>query len=274
MSTLVEPWQFAFMQRALVAVLLIALACGPIGALVSLRRLAYAGESLGHALVPGAAAAVALGVAAGLGAAAGALVAALAVALLLRARGEREDVAVALVFSVALAGGVILLALTAPPQRAVAVLFGDVLTVARGEILPLAVAAVVLAVAVAAGWRSAAIALFDRSWAVTAGVRVGLIDLGILVGAALALTTALPALGALLGTALLVGPAAILRPWVRGVGPLLVAAPLIGALVGVTGLVVSYHTGLAAGPAVAVGLSGLFLASWLAAGLRPAPRAR
>lgn len=268
MSALVEPWEFAFMQRALVAVLLIALACGPIGALVSLRRLAYAGESLGHVLVPGAAAAVALGVAAGLGAAAGALVAALAVALLLRARGEREDVAVALVFSVALAGGVILLALIAPPQRALAVLFGDVLTVAAGEIAPLAAAAAVLTIAVTAGWRSAAVALFDRSWALAAGMRVGLVDVGILVGAALALTAALPALGALLGTALLIGPAAILRPWVRGIGPLLVAAPLIGALVGVAGLVVSYNTGLAAGPTIAVGLAGLFLASWSAAGLR------
>lgn len=44
MSALVEPWEFAFMQRALVAVLLVALVCGPVGALVSLRRLAYAGE--------------------------------------------------------------------------------------------------------------------------------------------------------------------------------------------------------------------------------------
>ncbi|MFM7553464.1 MAG: metal ABC transporter permease, partial [Actinomycetota bacterium] len=68
--------------------------------------------------------------------------------------------------------------------------------------------------------------------------------------------------------------AAILRPWVRSVGPLLVAAPLIGAVVGAAGLVVSYHTGLAAGPAVAVGLAGLFLVSWLAAGLRPPASAR
>lgn len=267
-EALVEPWRFGFMQRALLEVLLIAIVCGPIGVLLSLRRLAYAGESLGHALVPGAAAFAALGLAAGWGALVGAVVAALAVAWLVRRSGAREDVAVALVFSVALAAGVMILTLFTPPQRATAVLFGDLLAVDRGDLLAAIGGAVILTAVVAGIVRAATIVAFDPTWARVAGVRVGVIDVVVLLGAAVALGIALRGLGALLGLALLLAPMAVLRPWVRRVRALLLLSAPIGALGGVVGLYLSYFVGLAAGPTIASVLLIGFLGSRVVAAVR------
>jgi ABC-type Mn2+/Zn2+ transport system permease subunit len=262
---LLEPWSYGFMQRALFEVLLIALACGPIGALLTLRRLAYAGESLGHALVPGVAVALAVGLAGGWGALVGALVAAVAVALLIRRSGAYEDVAIALVFAVGLAGGVVLLVLTAPPQRATAVLFGDLLAADRLDLAGAVLVAAVLTGLVIGGGRWATLAIFDPAWARTIGLRTGAVDVVLLVAAAFALVVALRGLGALLGLALLLGPAAILRPWVRRVGPLLLLTAPVGALAGLAGLLLSYHAGLATGPAIATILLVGFLSTRAAA---------
>lgn len=265
---LFEPWSYGFMQRALLEVVLIALACGPIGALLTMRRLAYAGESLGHALVPGVAVALAVGLAGGWGALFGALVAAVAVAVLIRRSDAYEDVAIALVFSVGLAGGVVLLTLTAPPQRATAVLFGDLLAVGRLDLIAAAVVGVALAVLLVGGSRWVTLAVFDPAWARTVGLRTGAVDLAILIGAAIALVVALRGLGALLGLALLLAPAAILRPWVQRVAPLLLLAAPVGALAGLAGLLLSYHVGVAAGPAIATILLAAFLASRVAISTR------
>jgi zinc/manganese transport system permease protein len=265
---LLDPWRYGFMQRGLLEVVLIAVACGPIGALLTLRRLAYAGESLGHALVPGVAVALAVGAAAGWGAIVGALAAALAVASLIRRSPAREDVAIALVFSVALAGGVVLLTLTAPPQRATAVLFGDLLAVSRGDLAAAALVAGALSVLLVGGARWATAAIFDPQWARATGLRTGVVDVALLVAAALALVVALRGLGALLGLALLLAPAAALRPWIERVPVLLALSAPLGAIAGVAGLLASYHLGAAAGPAVAVILLAAFLCSRAAARVR------
>lgn len=258
---LVDPWSYAFMRRALLEVVLIALACGPVGALLMLRRLAYAGESLGHALVPGVALALAAGVGAFGGALAGAIVAALAIAWMVARAPGREDAVVALAFSVALAGGVVILAVAVPPQRATAVLFGDLLAVDRRDVVLGAIVAVALTVLLVGAWRSIAVAAFDPTWSRSAGLRIGILDGVLLLAAAIALVITLQGLGALLGLALLLAPAATLRPWIDRVTPLLLLTAPLGAVAGVIGLLLSYHQGIAAGPAVATVLFVAFLVS-------------
>ena len=256
-----EPWQYSFMQRALLEVVLIALAASTIGVLLTLRRLAYAGESLGHALVPGAAVFVAIGLPGDVGATIGAITAAIAVAWLVRREEAREDVAVALVFAVALAVGVAILSITAPAQRVLAILLGDVLAVDRADLIAAAAVGAIIIAAVVGGQRVAVTAAFDPAWSRVAGIRPGVADVALLIGTALALGASLRGLGALLSVALLLGPAAIARPWVTRTPPLLIAAPLIGSVLSIAGLLLSYHAGLAAGPAIATLIAGCFLLS-------------
>src|ERR1044072_2902034 len=53
---IIEPFaDFAFMRRALVASLALAMGCGPVGVLLVLRRMSLIGDAMSHAVLPGAA---------------------------------------------------------------------------------------------------------------------------------------------------------------------------------------------------------------------------
>ena len=65
MGWLTDPFQDGFTQRALLEVLVLALACGPLGVWILLYRQSYAAESLSHGMLPGLVLSDLLGIAAG-----------------------------------------------------------------------------------------------------------------------------------------------------------------------------------------------------------------
>ncbi len=131
---LLDPFSSALMQRALIEVLVIAIACGPLGVWVLLYRQSYAAESISHAMLPGLVVASLAGASLLLGAAAGVLVAAVAIALAGRDERLGGDVGVAVAIS-ALSGLGALLALSPDvPARLGELLFGDLLGVTGTDI--------------------------------------------------------------------------------------------------------------------------------------------
>jgi len=259
MDAVLEPFSHAFMQRALGEALLMGLVCGLLGTFVVLRDLAYTGESMSHTLVPGAAVAIAVGLPVLGGALVGGVAAAVAIALLLRRPDVEEDVAVGVVFSGAFAGGVILLSIRGTPQDLDSLLFGSLLAVERQDLLIGGLAALAVAVAVLLLSRRLVLAAFDRPWADAVGLRPGLLDVVLVVGLALALVAALRGVGTLLVLSLLVAPAATARLVSRRVTSMLLVSPALGMAAGVVGLELSYHRGVAAGPAVALTAAGAFV---------------
>ena len=274
MDGLLEPFSLAFMQRALAEALLMGLVCGLLGAFVVLRDLAYTGESMSHTLVPGAAVAVASGLPVLGGALVGGLVAAGAVALLLRRADVGEDVAVGVVFSGAFATGVILISLRGTPQDLDSLLFGSLLAVERSDLVVGGLAALGVTAAVLVLSRRLVVAAFDRPWAEAVGLRPGLLDVVLVVGLALALVAALRGVGTLLVLSLLVAPAATARLVSRRVTTMLVLSPALAMTAGLVGLELSYHRGIAAGPAVALSAVAAFalVAAGVAARRRVRPR--
>ncbi len=268
MDGLVEPFTHAFMQRALVEALLMGLVCGLLGAFVVLRDLAYTGESMSHTLVPGAAVALALGLPVLGGALVGAIVAAVAIALLLRGSDVGEDVAVGVVFSGAFAVGVIVISTRGTPQDLDSLLFGSLLAVERQDLLIGGVAALVVALGVLVLRGRLVVAGFDRPWAEAVGLRPALLDVVLVVGLALALVAALRGVGTLLVLGLLVAPAATARLVSRRVTTMLLLSPALGMASGVVGLELSYHRGVAAGPAVALTAVAVFVGVGAVRGLR------
>jgi manganese/iron transport system permease protein len=269
MDAVIEPFQYAFMQRALAEAVLMGVVCGLLGAFVVLRGLTYTGESLSHTLVPGAAIALVAGFSIMLGALAAALVAVVAIATLLRRPDVGEETAVAVVFSGSFAAGVILVSARGTPKDLESFLFGSILGVEPGDLLvgAAAAAAVVLVCAICAR-RFVAVA-FDRSFASTVGLRPFLLDLALLVALACALTVALRGVGTLLVLALLVAPAATARVLVQRVWHMLWLAPLVAVLCGFLGLELSYHAGIAAGAAIALAALGSFALAALATMIKP-----
>ncbi|MEI6873101.1 MAG: metal ABC transporter permease, partial [Verrucomicrobiota bacterium] len=212
MDWLFEPFQHAFMQRALVACILIGFLNGFIGGFVMLRRMALMADSLSHSLLPGLAVGVLLFGLAPMGLFFGALSAALVVALgaQLLARGARvkEDTALAILYTGAFSSGVVLLSFVKVRVSLMHYLFGNILGVSNQDLwLAYGVALVVLPLLVAAE-RPLQLLLFDAAVARSQGVPVTLLNTGLVVALVLTMLSSLQAVGVILLLGLLIAPAA------------------------------------------------------------------
>lgn len=207
-----EPFQLPFVQRALVELLLLAVASGTLGCWIVLRGLAFPAHGAAAAAFPGIVLADGLGFAATLGGFGAALLFALAVGRLGGRDRDRDDTLTALVLVAALALGIVLASDVFHSAASVeSLLFGSLLAIAPSDVrLAGAVALVVLAAGWLLGGRWLATG-FDAGSARALGVRSALPEALLLALVALAAVATLTAVGALLATALLVVPAATTR---------------------------------------------------------------
>ena len=265
MAGLIDPFRAGFLRDALAEAVLTGIACGLLGSLVIVRGMTYLGESMSHMLLPGAAIAVALGAAPNLGGLAAGLVCAAAISWAARRDAVGEDAAIGVVYTGALATGVIVLYRHGTPQDLDSLLFGDVLAADAGDVRFAAVVVVLLLAGLAASGRGLALTAFDAGFARAVGARVGLLDLALAGALAATLAVALQGVGTLLVLALLIAPAAAARVLAPSFGAMLTIAPALAALASVIGIEVSYHASLAAGASIALAAIGLFLLALAAA---------
>lgn len=250
-----------FMQRALAEVVILALACGPLGVWVLLYRQSYAAESLSHAMLPGLVVASLAGASLLLGAAAGILGAAVAIALAQRRLGGDVGVAVAIA---SLFGLGALLALSPDvPARLGELLFGDLLGVTGGDLVEAAVLAAGVLVALGLAHRRLALSVFDRAAATSLGARPARWELVLLALLAVCTVAAVRGLGNLLVVALILAPAAAALNLAGRLPAALGLAAALAALAGVLGLFASYQWDVAAGASVALAAVLVFVLSLL-----------
>jgi ABC-type Mn2+/Zn2+ transport system permease subunit len=252
LAWLTDPLASPVVQRALAEVLLLAVACGPLGVWVLLYRDAYAAESLSHGMLPGLVLAALAGAPLVLGATAGVLVAAAGIALVGRDQRLGSEVGVAVVVSTLLGlGGMLALAPAAPPRLA-ELLFGDLLGVDGADLVLAGVLAVAVALALAGGYRSLALAGFDRTSARALGAPPLRWELALLALLAVTTVAAVQGLGNLLLVALVLAPGAAALRVCRRLPAALALAAGLAALAGIAGLLLSFHLQIAAGAAVAL----------------------
>lgn len=251
MDWLLEPLRYEFMLRGLLASLLVGLVCSVIGAYVVLRSMAYLGDALAHAILPGVAVAYLLKADLLLGA----LIAAVLVALLIGAVSRqgliKEDTAIGIFFAAALALGVLLISTV----RTFAVdlthiLFGNVLAVSSTDLLLIAGLAAIVFAAIALLYRPFLVISFDTVLATTLRWPVGLLRAAMLVLLALTIVIALQTVGVALSAAMLVTPAATAYLLTRRLPAMMAVSALIGALSSLIGLYLSYYLNVASGAAV------------------------
>ena len=246
--------------------------CGALGFWVLSERLAYAGESLSHGLLPGPVLAALAGAPLILGAAGGALVAAGLIALAARDPrvGPDTGTAVAVTGLVGL-GSLLALAPDAPP-RLEELLFGDPLGATDGDIAAAAVLLVGGGLILAALNRALAATSFDPVGAGALGIRPTAVRLTLLALMAAAIAIAFEGLGALLVLAVLVGPPIAVRRFVRTPQQAMVAGALTAAVAGTAGIQLSAALGTAAGASVALVLCAAAALGALVPRRAPRPR--
>jgi zinc/manganese transport system permease protein len=252
---LIAPFaDYEFMRRALVGAIALALSGSPLGVFLILRRMSLAGDALSHAILPGAA----LGyLACGLSLPAmtfGGLVAGLAVAVVASAAARftalREDASLAAFYLVSLALGVALVSLKGSNIDLLHVLFGSALSLDDGTLIFLAATASFTLAALALLYRALALDTLDPLFARRVGLLGETLPFAFLALVVLNLVAGFHALGTLMAVGVIMLPAASARLWTQDLGAALALAAAIGAASSYFGLVLSFRSGLPAGPVI------------------------
>jgi manganese/iron transport system permease protein len=272
MDFLIDPFEAEFVRTGAIAAAIVGVLCGVVGCYVVLRGMALMADSLAHGVLPGVAVAFALTAEAGgadadqlaitLGALAAGLVTAVATSLVLRRSRLREETAAGVVFVFMLALGV---AITSRVEGysvdLTAFLFGDVLGVESGEIVPAAIVTAAVLALVAVLYRPFLLLSFDRQRAAALGLPVDALHMLMLVVLALAVVVGFRVVGALLVLGLLIAPPAAAALLTRRLPAMMAVSAAIAAASAPLGLLISWHLDIAAGPAIVLVSVAAFVAA-------------
>lgn len=267
---LAEPLHYSFMRTGLAAAVLTGITCGTLGVYVVLRRVAYIGHALTHASLPGLALAYLFGRSPFGGALAADAATAAGIGWIARGDAVNEDTAIGVISNTMFALGLLVMAGAKTYRDLAGMLFGQILGVTPADLAWMAAAAAVVLISLALLHKEWALATLDPGHARMIGLPVEALRTGFLVLLALAVATAVQAVGAVLTGALLIAPPAAARLLTRRLPGMMALSALIAAGCGAGGLYLSYYFSIPSGAAIVL----LSAAAFAAARLSHAARRR
>lgn len=261
---LIEPLTYAFMQRGLVAAILVGILCSVIGCYVVLRGMAFMGDALAHAILPGIAISYLLKGNLFIGALLAAMVVALSIGFLSRRSAIKEDTAIGILFSAALSLGVALISTIRTYAVDLShILFGNILGVSSSDLLFIALVSAIVLLIILVLYRPFLVFSFDPILAATMRLPVNLLHNLMLLLIALTVVVSLQTVGIGLVAALLVTPAATAYLISRRLPVMIFYSVLFGVLSSLLGLYLSYYINIASGAAIVLVATAIFLVVFL-----------
>ncbi|MEU1078093.1 MULTISPECIES: metal ABC transporter permease [unclassified Streptomyces] len=257
-----EILQTAFMQRALIAAVLVGITAPAVGIYLVQRRQALMGDGIGHVAMTGVGLGFLLNTSPVWMATLVSVLGAVTMELI-RAYGKtRGDIALAMLFYGGMAGGVLLVNLSDTGSNAnlSSYLFGSLSTVSDSDVTSICVLAAFV-VLVTVGLRRQLFAVSqDEEFARVTGLPVRALNLLVAVTAAITVTVAMRAVGLLLVSALMVVPVAAAQQVSRSFAVTFVLAVVIGTTVTLAGTVTSYYQDVPPGATIVLLAIGAFIA--------------
>lgn len=268
---LFEPLQYAFMQRALIGSVLVAMVCATVGVLVVLRGLAFLGDAVAHAAFPGIVIAFLLKIDLIIGGMVAAVLAAVSMGALSRRGTVREDTAIGVVFAGMFALGIVLFSqIRTYTGDLLGVLLGNVLGITTGQLILGGITAAVVVVVLRLWWREFLFVSFDPVGAQAAGLHVARYDTVLLALIGLTVAVTVQLVGIVLVVAMLVTPAATARLLARDMRTLVILSVAAAVIASVAGMWLSYFVNAASGGTIVLVATAEFGLAWLATQLRGA----
>jgi len=267
LEVLLEPFSYAFMVRGMAAALMVGVVCATVGTYIVLRGMAFFGDALAHAILPG----VAVGYLVGGGAReplfwwslVTAIAASIGIGAISKGAQLREDTAIGIVFAGMFALGIALISTVRDYTADLAhFLFGDVLGVSAGDLYLIAIFGGLILLVVFLFYKEFLVLSFDPLLAATLRLPVHLVETMLLVLTALAVVVSLQTVGVALMVAMLVTPAATAYLLTRRLPSMMALGALIASLSGVIGLYLSYYISIASGAAIVLTSTVFFLIAW------------
>ncbi|NLE75612.1 MAG: metal ABC transporter permease [Chloroflexi bacterium] len=261
---LVEPLRYPFMVRGLLASLMVGTLCAVVGSYVVLRGMAFFGDALAHAILPGVAVAYLFGVNLFWGALGMGLLTALGIGYLSRQGQVKEDTAIGVVFAASFALGVALLSTVQSYSVDLThILFGNVLGVSATDLWLTGGLGAIILLVVLLFYKELLVVSFDPILASTMRLPLHALNYLLLLLIALAVVVSLQTVGVALMVAMLVTPAASAYLLTRRLWHMMVVGAAVGALSSVAGLYLSYYVNIASGSAVVLVCTGFFVLAFL-----------
>ena len=246
-----DPYQFEFMRRALLVLLIVSVVGGVVGTFVVHKGLAFSGDALAHSTLAGVAIAFVNGANVGLGALIAAVTTALAIGWTQRRGRVSYDTAIGVLFVAMFSLGILVISRrTSYTPDLFSFVFGNILGVSQADLLGAAVLGAGTLLFVVAFRRELIMVAYDPSTAATVGVPVRFFQYALLVLIAVAVVVALKAIGIVLVNAMLIVPAATASLLVRRIEQMMPMAVGLAAAASVIGLHLSFHTNVATSPAI------------------------
>lgn len=275
MGPFIDPFlDNGFMLRALLAGVLVSIACSVVGTFVVLRGLAFIGDALAHGVLPGIAAALLIGLPGIVGAAAGALAMIGGVTLITSRSRLSSDTAIGLLFVSMLALGVVIVSRSNTfTGDLVTILFGQVLGTSVGSLVIQVIATAVVVVVAGICARPFLLLSFDPEQADVAGFPSRRYHAIMLLLVALTVVVSFQTVGTLLVFGMLLAPASTGALLAHRVSTMMLIACVVGALSCYVGLLLSYWLDLAGGASMVLVATCVFFVVFVSVSWREARRA-
>jgi manganese/iron transport system permease protein len=266
MDFLLAPLAYEFMQRGLLASLMVGVLCAVVGCYVVLRSMAFLGDALAHAIMPGVAIAYLLKGDLLIGALVAAILVALGIGWLSRQGTLKEDTAIGILFAGALALGVALIStIQTYALDLTHILFGNVLGVSVNDLWLTALLGMIVLTTIVLLYKEFLVISFDPVLAATLRLPTELLRNVLLILLALTIVVSLQTVGVGLVAAMLVTPGATAYLLTRRLPMMMLIAASIGAFSSVAGLYASFYINVASGAAVVLIATAIFLVAFLLA---------
>jgi ABC-type Mn2+/Zn2+ transport system permease subunit len=263
-----NPLSHAFMVRGLVAVITVGVVCATVGTYVVLRGMAFFGDALAHAILPGVAVGYLIG-----GGARGplfwwamltAVLVSVGIGALSKGQQLKEDTAIGVIFAGMFALGIALISTV----RSYTVdlthfLFGDVLGVSQSDLWLTAGFGGLVVLTIGAFYKEFMVLSFDPVLAATMRLPSGLLHYLLLLLIAITIVVSLQTVGVALMVAMLVTPAATAYLLTRRLPTMMLTGAAVGALSAVIGLYLSFYVNVASGATIVLVCTALFILAFL-----------
>lgn len=261
-----EPFQFAFMQSALLIALVVAIPCALLSVFLVLKGWALMGDAMSHAVFPGIVLAWMLGIPLAIGAFVAGLFCAVASGFLQDNSRIKQDTVLGIVFSGMFAVGLILYIAVKPEVHLDHILFGDMLGITRADIIQTLIIAALIVAVIALKWRDLMLFSFDPQQAQVCGLPARLMHYGLLCMVSLTIVATLKAVGIILSISLLIAQGAIAVLLTTRFSHALLIAVLVSVLVSLSGVYLSFFLDSAPAPTIVVLFALVFIVAMIVSG--------
>lgn len=250
---------YDFLQKALITSVMVGIISGIIGSFIVLRGMSLMGDAISHAVLPGVAISYMLGISYFYGAVVAGVLAAIGMGAISQNSRIKTDASIGIVFSAALALGIILITKAQSATDLTKILFGNVLHVRTSDMWLTAAISVLVILVVVVFYKELLISTFDETMAEVYGLNTRMIHYGLMILLTLVSVASLQTVGVILVVSMLITPASTAYLLTDRLSVMVVLSAIFGALSAMVGIYFSYIYDLPSGPVIAIAATLLFV---------------